>query len=209
MPNVDDIYVSRNDDGSTKVTVSLTVERGFAGNVVLPIGSFTAVMDTELHVSADQPDETVSGAQEPAAEAATTGRRGRRSGGNTAEPAPVGAATEAAPTGRRSGRRTTAPAAAPDTTGGETAPAAAAGSAPAPSEPRRRRRAAPAEPEGISDAEVAKAASEGARVLGPETVMEILTEFDVDSTDKLPQDVREEFIKLVNDEIAEVQKKAA
>jgi hypothetical protein len=69
-------------------------------------------------------------------------------------------------------------------------------------EPVRRRRAHPEEPAGISDADVAKAASEAARVLGnPEEVMSILGEFGVTETSALPQNVRQEFLDICNVEI--------
>lgn len=101
----------------------------------------------------------------------TTGRRSRRS--NSASSETAAASTEAS------------------TDGGAKA------SEPTPA----RRRRVPEAPAGISDADLTKAASEGARVLGPEFVTAWLTEFGVSEVSKLAQDVRREFLDGISDEI--------
>ena len=50
----------------------------------------------------------------------------------------------------------------------------------------------------LTDADMSKAASEGARVIGPEAVTAILSEFGVGSVNKLPQAQRQEFVDNVD-----------
>lgn len=52
--------------------------------------------------------------------------------------------------------------------------------------------------ESLTDADMSKAASEGARVIGPEAVTAILSEFGVASVNELPQERRQEFVDNVD-----------
>ena len=52
--------------------------------------------------------------------------------------------------------------------------------------------------ESLTDADMSKAASEGARVIGPEAVTAILSEFGVGSVNELPQERRQEFVDNVD-----------
>lgn len=123
-----------------------------------------------------------SSTTEPASDAGVSdGRRLRRT--SAPEPAPA-AAEEAAP--RRS-RRSAEPAA-------EEVKA---------EEPVRRRRTAPAV-EGISDAEVAKAASQAAQKLTPALVMQIMKEdHGVTLANEIPQDQRQKFLDTLKAEMAD------
>lgn len=53
----------------------------------------------------------------------------------------------------------------------------------------------------ITDADLAKAASQGAEQIGPKLVIEILEQFSVGSVSELKGDQRKEFIDLVNSEM--------
>lgn len=121
-----------------------------------------------------------SSSTEPASDAgASDGRRRRR----TSEPEPAPAAEEPA---RRS-RRSVEPEPTP----------------PAAEEPVRRRRTAPAV-EGISDAEVAKAASQAAAKITPAVVMQILKEdHGVTTANEIPQDERQKFLDTLKAEMAD------
>ena len=70
-------------------------------------------------------------------------------------------------------------------------------------EPVRRRRTAPGV-EGISDAEVAKAASQAAAKITPAVVMQILKEdHGVTTANEIPQDQRQKFLDTLKAEMAD------
>lgn len=175
--------------------ISLTIE--LASDGTLDFDSLKYALDA-LGVRATKQGEATLVQPQPAE--ATKSRRSR----GTADDSP--ATTEASPTTGRRSRRST------PVTSSETAPAepSASTAEPSPSsEPApasRRRRQQPEAPAGISDADLTKAASEGARVLGPEFVTDWLLQFGVAEVSKLTQDVRREFIDGISDEI---EKKAA
>jgi hypothetical protein len=210
--------VDRQNTGSTRVYLTLEIERGASFDLDV-VNRAIALLDS----GGDVPDvgvpprETIADGPEPgsALEAnPTKGRRGRRTSsvsepqteaGSTVADTSTGQA-EASPTTGRRGRRSGATPAAD--AGASPAATASTAETKSPSEPEpakepvRRRRAQPEEPAGISDADVAKAASEAARVLGnPEEVMDILGEFGVTETSALPQNVRQEFLDICNVEI--------
>ena len=69
-----------------------------------------------------------------------------------------------------------------------------------PASPKRRRRAkATEEQDEISDADVAKAASEGAQRLTPKVVTNILSEYGVDNVAELSQNQRREFMTALDE----------
>lgn len=71
---------------------------------------------------------------------------------------------------------------------------------------RRSRRAAPAE-EGISDADLTKAASQAAAKITPKLVMQILKEdYGVTTTNDVPKDKRQEFLDTLKFEMDEADK---
>lgn len=187
----------RRDDGATEVTVSVTVHR--AGKLdVNDINRVIAILDGgEPETSRDTGGEPVQ---------AETSRRSRRAADDKRD---TDTSAEANPTqGRRSRRPngTASPKTPPATSeSSESSTNGGATSTPEPT-PARRRRQQPEAPAGISDADLTKAASEGARVIGPEFVTAWLTEFGVGEVSKLAQDVRREFIDGISDEI---EKKAA
>ena len=121
-----------------------------------------------------------SSSTEPASDAgASDGRRRRR----TSEPEPAPAAEEPARRSRRSAEPEPTP--------------------PAAEEPVRRRRTTPVV-EGISDAEVAKAASQAAAKITPAVVMQILKEdYNVTTANEVPQDKRQEFLDTLKAEMAD------
>ena len=55
--------------------------------------------------------------------------------------------------------------------------------------------------EDLTDADMAKAASEAARVLTPKVVMDILQEFGVGVVNDIPQGERQEFVELLKGEV--------
>lgn len=198
------ITFGRDDSGATRVSVYLKVPRA---------GKFDAGMIDRVISILDGGEPEASrdtGNEDRKAPLPTeTGRRSRRAPAETHEPAttaentpanPTAESAEPAATGRRS-RRTATAAPAQDT-----APTTTNVGATASEPPPARRRRVPEAPAGISDADLTKAASEGARVLGPEFVTAWLTEFGVGEVSKLAQGVRREFIDGISDEI---EKKAA
>ena len=71
---------------------------------------------------------------------------------------------------------------------------------------RRSRRAAPAE-DGISDADLTKAASQAAAKITPKVVMQILKEdYGVTTTNDVPKDKRQEFLDTLKYEMEEADK---
>jgi hypothetical protein len=203
----------RQNDGSTIVGLQVKVSRGARLDFDV-INRALALLDS----GGDAPDvpagvpprETIADGPEPGsaleAKPASTGRRGRRASADKQDTDTSGEAQAASPTTGRRGRRSGATPAAD--AGASPAATASTAETTSPSEPEpakepvRRRRAQPEEPAGISDADVAKAASEAARVLGnPEEVMDILGEFGVTETSALPQNVRQEFLDICNVEI--------
>lgn len=142
----------------------------------------------------------------PATSTASDAKPGRRSRtASSAEPAST-TTTEAAtenPTPRGRRRGTTAPAETAET---KTAPSEAASSPSDAPAPRRRRSAAePTEPT-IADAELLKAASEAASVLGPDNVTVALKEFGVDQVQELKgYDLRKEFLDYLGTWVAEAK----
>jgi hypothetical protein len=203
--NLTNFSVDRQLAGSTRVYLTLEVPRGGALDLGV-INRAIALLDS----GGDVPDVVDPNAERkaPQPEPASTGRRGRRASADKQDTDTSGEAqaAEASPTTGRRGRRSGATPAAD--AGASTAATASTAETKSPSEPEpakepvRRRRAQPEEPAGISDADVAKAASEAARVLGnPEEVMSILGEFGVTETSALPQNVRQEFLDICNVEI--------
>jgi hypothetical protein len=199
---------TRQDDGSTSVTLSVKVPRGASFDLGV-VNRAIALLDSGGDMP-DAPANPTTGANTGSAAPAATSRRGRRAKAQDDAPTTADATSHteagASPTtGRRSRRSGATPAA---DAGASPAATASTAETKSPSEPEpakepvRRRRAQPEEPAGISDADVAKAASEAARVLGnPEEVMSILGEFGVTETSALPQDVRQEFLDICNVEI--------
>ena len=122
------------------------------------------------------------------------GRRRRGGGGaNISSPAEPAASEGAGRVGRRrrAGAADASPTPAePATPVKEPEPAAPATS---------RRRPAGSEPAGVSDADLSKAASEAAAVVGAAEVMALLDEFGVSKVNELPQGERREFIGLLAD----------
>lgn len=94
-----------------------------------------------------------------------------------------------------------------------TAEAVVETAAPTAEEPRRRTRVtAQPEPETvktISDADLTKACSNAAAIIGPDLVKLVLADFSVDDVSKLAPDVREKFIGELSDEIRLAQEEAA
>lgn len=125
-----------------------------------------------------------SSTTEPASDAgASDGRRRRR----TSDPDETAVAAVVDGASSRRSRRSAEPAA-------EEAKA---------EEPVRRRRTAPAV-EGISDAEVAKAASQAAAKITPAVVMQILKEdYNVTTANEVPQDKRQKFLDTLKAEMAD------
>ncbi len=68
--------------------------------------------------------------------------------------------------------------------------------------PKRGKRRKKADDDEISDADVAKAASEGAQRLTPKVVTGILEEFGVSNVAELSQEQRREFMKALDDYVA-------
>jgi hypothetical protein len=204
--NLTSISAYRNDDGSTDVHFQVSVPRGARLDLGV-INRAIALLDSGGDVP-DAPANLTTGADTGSAAPAATSRRGRRAKAQDETTADATSHTEAeaSPTTGRRGRRSGATPAAD--AGASPAATASTAETKSPSEPEpakepvRRRRAQPEEPAGISDADVAKAASEAARVLGnPEEVMSILGEFGVTETSALPQNVRQEFLDICNVEI--------
>lgn len=142
----------------------------------------TATGETPTRTRRSRADAgAASSTTEPASDAgASDGRRRRR----TSEPEPAPAAEEPARRSRRSVESDKA----------EEVKA---------EEPVRRRRTAPAV-EGISDAEVAKAASQAAQKLTPALVMQIMKEdHGVTLANDIPQDQRQKFLDTLKAEMAD------
>lgn len=133
-----------------------------------------------------------SSSTEPASDAgASDGRRRRR----TSEPAEETTAVPTSAAGSSRRARVSAEAPSGPTNGG----ASSASS----DEPVRRRRTASAV-EGISDAEVAKAASQAAAKITPAVVMQILKEdYNVTTANEVPQDKRQKFLDTLKAEMAD------
>jgi len=149
------------------------------------------------------------GAEEPAEETPTTTRR-RRAGADAGSSSTEPASDAGASAGRPRRSRSAEPA--------EEAPAEEApvsrrrrSAEPEPTPPaeepvRRSRRAAPAE-DGISDADLTKAASQAAAKITPKVVMQILKEdYGVTTTNDVPKDKRQEFLDTLKYEMEEADK---
>lgn len=205
----DSINFYRNDDGSTDVRVTFKVPRAKRLDASV-VDSILSVLDggedEPVTTAENTPAETTQGrrsrrstTEAPAEANPTQGRRGRRGAAPAGE---VPGAPEANPTqGRRSRCGASNAADAGHSTEAATASTAAttSPSEPAPA-PARRRRQQP-EQTGISDADLSKAASQAAEIISPETVMEILGEFGVTEVNKIAQELRQEFLDILNSEI--------
>jgi hypothetical protein len=179
------ISASVDDEGNALVGVSVIVGKL---DIVSAIASVAALFSGNAGTAAVNPTPAPAApATAPAADTTeSTGRRRRASPGAAEAPA----ATEAAPATEVAGESVT-----------------------------RRRRAAPAaaEPEvkTISDAELSKAASSAAAAIvaagfdGRDAVMQVLSDFGVDTTNAIPQDKREEFLKVLQAEIDAAEADAA
>lgn len=125
-------------------------------------------------------------AEAPAAEVPSTGRR-RRAGADASSPSTEPASDVGASAGPRRSRRS------------EPEPAPA----PAAEEPRRRRRTEEQpKDDRITDADLAKAASQASEKLTPKLVMQIIKEdFGVETVSEIPQDKRREFLDTLKFEM--------
>lgn len=115
-------------------------------------------------------------------------------------------AVEAAPTRRRARAEAPSPSEAPASVAGAPEPRRrrmVEAPAPAPVEaPVRRRRGADVAEQGISDADIVKAASNAAAKLTPAVVMQILKEdFGVEQASDLPADARQKFLDTLKFEM--------
>lgn len=148
--------------------------------------------------------------------AETAGRRGRRTGGKEAAeetPPPAtrrrggaaSATSNASATASDNADQPSEPSTSRRRRGGSSETAATTVT----EEPARRRRTAPPappEPEGISDADLAKACSEAGRVITPALVLQIMQEdHGVKLANQIPQEEREKFLETLDAEVRAVE----
>lgn len=194
--------------GGQEVSVQLTLD--FASNETFEPQDGQALIDliaNNLSMSRGGAVASPSSLAPAVVLSATTSRRSRTaSSAEAASPASTESKPETTenPTPRGRRRGSAAPAETAET---KTAPSEAASSpSDAPAIGRRRRVAAePTEPT-IADAELLKAASEAASVLGPDNVTVALKEFGVDQVQELKgYDLRKEFLDYLGTWVAEAK----